>query len=57
MCTFRILPRCLDTDMGWIVETTYDSGVVERSIVYPTQEKAQKAADSWIHLEEDWAKV
>ena len=57
MCTFRILPRSLDSDLGWIVETTHESGTVERSIVYSTREKAQKAADSWLHLDEDWAKV
>jgi len=57
MCIFRILPRSHDSDLGWIVETTHESGIVERSIVYSTQEKAQKAADSWVHLDEDWAKV
>jgi hypothetical protein len=25
------------------------------SIVYSTREKAEAAADSWIHLDEDWA--
>ncbi len=57
MCTFRILPRSLDADLGWIVESTHDSGIIERSITYPTQEKAQKAADSWVHLDEDWARI
>jgi hypothetical protein len=57
MCIFRILPLSLDADLGWVVETTHASGVVETSIIYETQEKAQKAADSWIHLDEDWAKV
>jgi hypothetical protein len=57
MCIFRILPVSLDADLGWVVETTHPSGVVERSIVYKTEMQAQKAADSWIHLDEDWAKV
>jgi hypothetical protein len=57
MCTFRILPRSPDADLGWVVETTHESGVVETSIVYQTQATAQKAADSWIHLDEDWARV
>jgi hypothetical protein len=57
MCIFRILPRSLDADLGWVVETTHESGIVETSIMYPTREKAQAAADSWIHLDEDWAKV
>jgi hypothetical protein len=57
MCTFRILPLSRDQDLGWVVETTHGSGVIDKSIVYSTQEKAQRAADSWVHLDEDWAKV
>jgi hypothetical protein len=57
MCIFRILPLSRDVDLGWVVETTHGSGIVETSIVYPTQAKAQAAADSWVHLDEDWAKV
>jgi hypothetical protein len=57
MSTFRILPANMDADLGWVVETTHASGIVETSIVYETREKAQKAADSWVHLDEDWAKV
>jgi hypothetical protein len=57
MPTFRILPVNLDADRGWIVKTTHESGVVDTSIVYATQMKAQAAADSWEHLDEDWAKV
>jgi hypothetical protein len=55
--TFRILPVNMDADLGWVVETTHGSGIVDTSIVYPAREKAQTAADSWIHLDEDWAKV
>jgi hypothetical protein len=57
MSTFRIIPINRDADLGWVVETTHASGIVETSIVYETREKAQKAADSWVHLDEDWAKV
>ena len=57
MPSFRILPRNLDAKLGWVVETTHGSGIVETSIVYPTRAQAQVAADSWIHLDEDWAKV
>jgi sorbitol-specific phosphotransferase system component IIBC len=55
--TFRILPVASGPDDGWVVETTHDSGVVERSIVFASQEEAQAAADSWQHLDEDWAAV
>lgn len=57
MPTFRILPVDLDAKQGWIVETTHDDGVVNKSISYPTKEKAQEAADSWIYLDEDWGKI
>jgi hypothetical protein len=35
----------------------YDNGVIDTSNVYPTRAKAQAAADTWTHLDEDWAKV
>jgi hypothetical protein len=57
MPTFRIIPINRDADLGWVVETTHESGIVEKSIVYRTQTEAQAAADSWEHLDEDWAKV
>jgi|HubBroStandDraft_5_1064220.scaffolds.fasta_scaffold2029055_2 hypothetical protein len=55
--TFRILPVGPGAQDGWIVETTHDGGVVERSVVFASQEEAQAAADSWLHLDEDWAAV
>jgi hypothetical protein len=57
MPTFRILPVAPGAENGWIVETTHDSGVVERSVVFASQEEAQAAADRWLHLDEDWAGV
>lgn len=57
MPKFRILAAERAADRGWVVETTHSSGVVERSIAYPTKSKAQAAADSWVHLDEDWAKI
>jgi hypothetical protein len=57
MTTFRILPVGRDADQGWVVESTHGTGIVETSVVLPTREKAQASADSWIHLDEDWARV
>ena len=57
MPTFRILPAQLDEKLGWIVQTTHDNGVVETSIVFESQEKAQIAVVDWTHLDEDWEKV
>ena len=57
MPTFRILPAYADADLGWIVETTHESGMIETSVVLPSREKAQAAADSWAHLDEDWAAI
>ena len=55
--TFRVLPVSLGAENGWVVETTHESGVVERSVVYATQAEAQAAADSWQDLDEDWEAV
>ena len=55
--TFRILPVTPDPEDGWVVETTHESGVVERSVVFATQAEAQAAADSWQDLDEDWDAV
>jgi hypothetical protein len=57
MPTFRILPVVPGAENGWIVETTHDSGIVERSVVFASQEEAQAAADRWLDLDEDWATV
>jgi hypothetical protein len=57
MTTFRIVPVNLDSDTGWVVKTKHDNGVTETSVVYPTRETAQAAADTWTNLDEDWAKV
>jgi hypothetical protein len=57
MATFQILPVDKDGEIGWVVKTTHDDGTVDTSIRYETQAKAQAAADSWINLDEDWAKV
>jgi hypothetical protein len=55
--TFRILPATPGAEDAWIVETTHDSGVVERSIVFASRAEAQAAADQWIYLDEDWAAI
>jgi hypothetical protein len=57
MPIFRILPVDLDTKFGWVVETTHESGIVEKSIVLSSRAEAQAAADSWTHLDDDWAAV
>jgi hypothetical protein len=57
MTTFRIVPANLDSATGWVVKTKHDNGVIDTSIVYATREMAQAAADTWTHLDEDWAKV
>ena len=57
MATFQILPSDQDAKIGWVVKTTHDDGTVDTSIRYETHTKAQAAADSWVHLDEDWAKV
>jgi hypothetical protein len=58
MATFEILPTNLDGKLAWVVKTTtHATGVVDTSIRYPTRAEAQAAADSWEHLDEDWAKV
>jgi hypothetical protein len=59
MPTFHILPVAVAqaAEKGWVVQTTHDSGVAERSIVFASQEEAQAAADSWQDLDEDWAAV
>jgi hypothetical protein len=54
---FRILPVAPGPDNGWIVETTHAGGVVERSVVFASEEEAQAAADRWLHLDEDWAAI
>jgi hypothetical protein len=55
MPIFHILPVAPAAENGWVVETTHDSGVAERSIIFASQEEAQAAADSW--PDEDWAAV
>lgn len=45
MPMFRILPVAPAAENGWVVETTHDSGVAKRSIVFASQEEAQAAAD------------
>jgi hypothetical protein len=57
MPIFRILPVAPAAENGWVVETTHDSGVAERSIVFASQKEAQAAADSWEDLDDDWAAV
>ena len=57
MSTFRVLPASLAADAGWIVETVHENGVVEKSVVLTSRVEAQAAADSWEHLDEDWAAV
>jgi hypothetical protein len=57
MATFLVLAVDLDSSIGWVVKTTHDNGIIDTSIVYETRERAQAAADSWTHLDEDWAKV
>jgi hypothetical protein len=57
MPTFPVLPVLLGSESGWVVETTHESGVVERSVVFATQAEAQAAADSWQDLDEDWDAV
>ena len=57
MATFLVLAVHLDSSIGWVVKTTHDNGIIDTSIVYETRERAQAAADSWTHLDEDWAKV
>jgi hypothetical protein len=57
MPTFRVLPVLLGAENGWIVETTHESGVVERSVVFATQAEARAAADSWQDLDADWEAV
>jgi hypothetical protein len=57
MQIFRILPVTHGVTNGWVVETTHENGVVETSVVFATREEAQAAADSWIHLDEDWAAI
>jgi hypothetical protein len=42
---------------GWVVETTHDNGAVDVSVVYGSQADAQRAADGWAYLDEDWAEV
>jgi hypothetical protein len=54
MPTFQILPVAPAAENGWVVETTHDSGVLERSITFASQEEAKAAADSWQDLDEDW---
>jgi hypothetical protein len=54
MPTFQILPVAPAAENGWVVETTHDSGVLERSITFASQEEAKAAADSWQNLDEDW---
>jgi hypothetical protein len=54
MPTFQILPVAPAAENGWVVETTHDSGVLERSITFASQEQAKAAADSWQDLDEDW---
>jgi hypothetical protein len=57
MPTFRVLPVPSGAQNGWLVETTHENGVVERSAVFATEAKAQAAADSWRDLDEDWDAV
>jgi hypothetical protein len=57
MTRFNIVPADICSKAGWVVKTTHDSGVVDTSIVYASQAKAQAAADSWEHLDEDWNRV
>jgi hypothetical protein len=57
MPTFQILPAAPVSDTGWVVRTKHDNGVIDTSVVYQTREKAQAAADTWTHLDEDWARV
>jgi hypothetical protein len=57
MSTFRILLVTPGAEKGWIVETTHESGLVERSVAFASQPKAQAAADSWLYLDGDWAAV
>ena len=57
MPTFRVLPATPGAENGWIVETTHESGVVERSVVLVSEVDAKAAADKWQHLDEDWAAV
>jgi hypothetical protein len=57
MPTFRILPVASAAYDGWVVETTHDSGVLERSITFASEEEAKAAAESWQDLDEDWDAV
>jgi hypothetical protein len=56
MPSFRVLPVSLGAENGWVVETTHESGVVERSVVFATQAEGQ-AGDSGQDLDEDWEAV
>jgi hypothetical protein len=57
MPTFRVVPADLDTNIGWVVKTIHDNGIVETSVIYESQAKAETAAENWRHLDDDWAKV
>ncbi len=57
MATFQILPVDKDGKIVWVVKTTHDDGTVDTSIRYETRAQAQAAADGWIYLDEDWARV
>ncbi len=57
MPIFRILPVAPAAENGWVVETTHDSGILERSITFASQEEAKAAADSWQDLDEDWGAI
>jgi hypothetical protein len=34
LLTVRVLPVSLDADFGWIVETTHETAIVERKVVW-----------------------
>jgi hypothetical protein len=57
MATFQILPADLNRKIAWVVKTTHDDGTVDTSIRYETHAKARAAADTWVFLDEDWARV
>lgn len=57
MSTFRILPVSMHADLGWVVETTHETGIVETSVVLASHAQAQAAVDRWQYLDEDWAAV
>jgi hypothetical protein len=54
---FHIVPVTPGAENGWVVKTTHDNGVVEKSVVFATQQKAKAAVNSWLYLDKDWDAV